>query len=83
MDEINIEYGDIIKVYQNKLTEILNQVITAEAKFIASANFIKKLKERIIQLEEENLKLQKTSSKSSVKKSQGTQEQQDTVIDYN
>lgn len=81
MDEINLEYTDIIKAYQVKTTEFLNQIITAEAKLNASAAFINKLKERIVQLEEENKKLQKTSSKSTSKKS--PVEQEETVIDYN
>lgn len=81
MDEINLEYTDIIKAYQVKTTEFLNQIITAEAKLNASAAFINKLKERIIQLEEENKKIQKTSSKSTSKKS--PVEQEETVIDYN
>lgn len=81
MDEINLEYTDIIKAYQVKTTEFLNQIITAEAKLNASAAFINKLKERIIQLEEENKKLQKTSSKTTSKKS--PVEQEETVIDYN
>jgi hypothetical protein len=81
MDEINLEYTDVIKAYQVKTTEFLNQIITAEAKLYASAAFISKLKERIVQLEEENKKLQKSSSKSTNKKS--PVEQEETVIDYN
>lgn len=81
MDEINLEYTDIIKAYQVKTTEFLNQIITAEAKLNASAAFINKLKERIVQLEEENKKLQKSSLKSTSKKS--PVEQEETVIDYN
>jgi CII-binding regulator of phage lambda lysogenization HflD len=81
MDEINLEYTDIIKAYQVKTTEFLNQIITAEAKLNASAAFINKLKERIVQLEEENKKIQKSSLKSTSKKS--PVEQEETVIDYN
>jgi hypothetical protein len=80
MDEINLDYTDIIKAYQSKTTELMNQVITAEAKFNASAGFINKLKARILELEEENKKLHKSSTKNSSKK---TIEQQETVIDYN
>lgn len=81
MDEVNLDYTDVIKAYQSKTTEFLNQIITAEAKLNASAAFINKLKERISQLEEENKKLQKSSSKSTSKKS--SVEQEETVIDYN
>lgn len=81
MDEINLEYTDIIKAYQVKSTEFLNQIITAEAKLNASATFINKLKVRIVELEEENKKLQKSSSKATTKKTPA--EQEDTVIDYN
>jgi hypothetical protein len=80
MDEINLDYTDIIKAYQSKTTELLNQVITAEAKFNASAGYIAKLKERIQELEAENKKLQKSTSKNTSKK---TIEQEETVVDYN
>lgn len=80
MDEINLDYTDIIKAYQSKTTELLNQVITAEAKFNASAGYISKLKERIQELEAENKKLQKSTSKNTSKK---TAEQEETVVDYN
>lgn len=80
MDEINLDYTDIIKAYQSKTTELLNQVITAEAKFNASAGYISKLKERIQELEAENKKLQKSTSKNTSKKNI---EQEETVVDYN
>jgi hypothetical protein len=79
MDDFNLEYTDVIKAYQVKSGELLSQVITAEAKLNASVGFINKLKERILQLEEENKKLQKASSKA-VKK---ITTQEETVIDYN
>ena len=47
MSEFTIEYGDILKAYQSKVSEILNQLITAEAKLIASVNYINKLQEQI------------------------------------
>jgi hypothetical protein len=82
MDDFNLEYTDVIKAYQVKSGELLSQVITAEAKLNASVGFINKLKERILQLEEENKKLQKLSVKAS--KKVATQEsQEETVIDYN
>lgn len=81
MDDFNLEYTDVIKAYQVKSGELLSQVITAEAKLNASVGFINKLKERILQLEEENKKLQKSSSKSTSKKS--SVEQEEIVIDYN
>jgi cyanate lyase len=81
MDEINLEYTDIIKAYQVKTTEFLNQIITAEAKLNASAAFINKLKEKIGLLEEEVKKLQKISLKSTSKKQPIQQEEK--VIDYN
>lgn len=80
MDEINLDYTDIIKAYQSKTTELLNQVITAEAKFNASAGYIAKLKERIQELEAENKKLQKSTSKNTSKKNI---EQEEIVVDYN
>ena len=74
--EINLEYGDVLKAYQSKSGELLTQLITAEAKLNASAALILSLKERINQLEVENEKLQKSSSRS--KKSTT-----DNVTDYN
>ena len=74
--EINLEYGDVLKAYQSKSGELLTQLITAEAKLNASAALILSLRERINQLEVENEKLQKSSSRS--KKSTT-----DNVVDYN
>jgi len=74
--EINLEYGDVLKAYQSKSGELLTQLITAEAKLNASAALILSLKEKINQLEVENQKLQKSSSRS--KKSSI-----DDVVDYN
>ena len=74
--EISLEYGDVLKAYQSKSGELLTQLITAEAKLNASAALILSLKERINQLEVENEKLQKSSSRS--KKSTT-----DNVTDYN
>ena len=74
--EISLEYGDVLKAYQSKSGELLTQLITAEAKLNASAALILSLKERINQLEVENQKLQKSSSRP--KKSST-----DNVVDYN
>ena len=74
--EISLEYGDVLKAYQSKSGELLTQLITAEAKLNASAALILSLKERVMQLEVENEKLQKSSSRS--KKSTT-----DNVVDYN
>jgi len=74
--EISLEYGDVLKAYQSKSSELLTQLITTEAKLNASVALILSLKERITQLESENEKLQKSNSRS--KKSTT-----DTVVDYN
>ena len=74
--EINLEYGDVLKAYQSKSGELLTQLITAEAKLNASATLILSLNEKIGQLELENQKLQKSSSRP--KKSTT-----DSVVDYN
>jgi len=80
MSEFTIEYGDILKVYQSKVSEILNQLITAEAKLIASVNYINKLQEEIKELELENEKYQKTLGKTSTKKTPAATEN---IVDYN
>lgn len=74
--EINLEYADVLKAYQSKSGELLTQLITSEAKLNASVNVIISLKERVSELEAENEKLQKSSSRS--KKSAA-----DAVVDYN
>lgn len=74
--EISLEYGDVLKAYQTKSGELLTQLITAEARLNASAALVLTLKNRISELELENEKLQKVSSKT--KKSST-----DSVVDYN
>ncbi len=73
--EISLEYGDVLKAYQTKSSELLTQLITAEAKLNASVALIVSLKNAILELEKENEKLQKSSNRS--KKSST-----DTVVDY-
>jgi CII-binding regulator of phage lambda lysogenization HflD len=74
--EINLEYGDVLKAYQTKTSELLTQLISAEARLNASAALILTLKNRISELESENEKLNKSSTKA--KKSVT-----DNVVDYN
>lgn len=80
-NELGIEYGDVIKAYQNKVNELISQLITAEAKLVASANFINKLSLKIRELEEQNQEL--SSSKTARKSTKVKQESEDNVIDYN
>ena len=74
-----VEYTDIIKAYQARTTDFLNQLITAEAKLHASAEYINKLEQRTKELEAENQKLS-TAKPTRTKK---TESKTDTVIDYN
>lgn len=74
--EINLEYSDVLKAYQLKSGELLTQLITAEAKLNASANLIVSLKERVEQLELENNKLKKSTTRSKKNTT-------DNVTDYN
>ena len=74
--EINLDYADVLKAYQSKSGELLTQLITAEAKLNASVNLIMTLKNRVSELELENQKLQKSSSRN---KKSAT----DNVVDYN
>jgi len=75
-----VEYTDIIKAYQVRTTDFINQLITAEAKLNASAGFIMKLQERIMELEAENAKL---SSPTKTTRSRKSEPKQETVVDYN
>jgi len=75
-----VEYTDIIKAYQVRTTDFINQLITAEAKLNASAGFIMKLQERIMELEAENAKLSTPTKTARTKKAES---KTDAVIDYN
>jgi len=73
--QMSVEYGDVIKAYQNKVSELINQLITAEAKLIACENIIQKYEQTTKELEKQ---ITKSSSRVS-KKSNST----DVVVDYN
>jgi len=79
-NELSIEYADVIKAYQNKVNDLTSQLIAAEAKLIASANFISKMTVRLEQLESENIKLTNKNKKVT---SKIKQEEVENVIDYN
>lgn len=81
-NEVSLNYGDVLKAYQNKSSELLTQLTTAEAKLIASANLIMELTNKINELEEENKKLQKTPSSSKNKKTTND-DSIEAVVDYN
>lgn len=78
--EISLEYGDVLKAYQNKVNELMVQLITAEAKLNASAGVVNKLSEQVSQLESENEKLKKVATKGTKKSSA---ESVDNVVDFN
>ena len=58
--QMSVEYGDVIKAYQNKVSELINQLITAEAKLIACENIIQKYEQKTEELEKkfQNLPLE-------------------------
>lgn len=66
VNEHSIEYGDVIKAYQNKVTDLTNQLITSEAKVIASDRIINQLSEKIIDLEKQQKVKRSTKSNESV-----------------
>lgn len=68
--EFSIEYGDVIKAYQNKINDLMNQLISTEAKIIASEKVIEKLSQRVEELEKQP-------------KTKRTSKRNDSVIDYN
>lgn len=68
--EFSIEYSDVIKAYQNKINDLMNQLITAEAKIIASEKVMEKLSQRVEELEKQP-------------KTKRTSKSNDSVIDYN
>ena len=69
-NEFSIEYGDVIKAYQNKVTDLTNQLITSEAKVIASDRIINQLSEKIVEFEKQS-------------KTKRTTKSNDSVVDYN
>lgn len=78
--DIALNYGDVLKAYQAKSSDLLTQLTTAEARLIASANLISELQTRIEELEQENEKLQKASNKN---KKNLINNSTDTVVDCN
>ena len=68
--EFSIKYSDVIKEYQNKINDLMNQLITAEAKIIASEKVMEKLSQRVEELEKQP-------------KTKRTSKSNDSVIDYN
>lgn len=76
--EISLEYGDVLKAYQTKSGELLTQLITAEAKLNASAALISSLRGVVEELQLENQKLKKSSTRSKKSSSEI-----DKVVDYN
>lgn len=79
-NEISLNYGDVLKAYQAKSSDLLTQLMTAEARLIASANLISELQNKIEELEKENEKHQKTSNKT---KKNLIDNSTDTVVDCN
>ena len=65
-NEFSIEYGDVIKAYQNKVTDLTNQLITSEAKVIASDRIINQLSEKIVEFEKQPKTKRSTKSNESV-----------------
>jgi hypothetical protein len=80
--EINLEYGDVLKAYQTKTNDLLAQLVTAEAKLNASAGLITKLGIKIEEMQQENIRLQKLSTKGK-KPVTITTDTADTIVDYN
>lgn len=76
--EISLEYGDVLKAYQTKSGELLTQLITAEAKLNASVALISSLRGVVEELQLENQKLKKSSTRSKKSSSEI-----DKVVDYN
>jgi len=65
--EFSLDYTDVLKAYQNKSSELLTQLITAEAKLHASTSIITELKKKISELTSQNNLLE---SKNNVLESQ-------------
>lgn len=51
--DFSIEYGDIIKAYQNKVSVLTTELVSSEAKLIASERVISNLSQTIEDLEKQ------------------------------
>ena len=69
---IDISYEDVLKAYQKKSSELLTQLVTTEAKLIASETLILELKNKIVELEEKTVSKNTRSKKTT-----------EAVVDYN
>ena len=72
---IDISYEDVLKAYQKKSSELLTQLVTTEAKLIASENLVLELRNKIIELENSS---QKVTTKTTRSKKTAV-----SVVDYN
>lgn len=69
-NEFSIDYSDVIKVYQMKVSDLTNQLISSEARIMASNRVIDDLSKKISELEKQ------PKTKRTVKNN-------DAVVDYN
>jgi peptidoglycan hydrolase CwlO-like protein len=77
--EINLEYGDVLKAYQTKTNDLLAQLVTAEAKLNAFSGLVNKVNIKMEELQQENIRLQKLSTKGK----KPVTDTADTIVDYN
>jgi hypothetical protein len=84
-NELSVEYKDMIQAYDGKVSELIMQLIKAEAKLIASANFINKISVANIELQSKvkELESQIESQKATKTPKRTTKTQSDVVMDYN
>lgn len=65
-NEFSVEYSDVIKAYQNKVNDLTYQLISSEARIMASNRVIDELSNKITEMEKQPKMKRTTKSNESV-----------------
>lgn len=65
-NEFSVEYSDVIKAYQNKVNDLTYQLISSEARIMASNRVIDELSNKITEIEKQPKMKRTTKSNESV-----------------
>ena len=65
-NEFSVEYSDVIKAYQNKVNDLTYQLISSEARIMASNRVIDEISNKITEIEKQPKMKRTTKSNESV-----------------
>ena len=65
-NEFSVEYSDVIKAYQNKVNDLTYQLISSEARIMASNRVIDELSNKITEIEKQPKMKRTTKSNESL-----------------